>query len=431
MLIRRVSLWFSVLLVGILALSASVSGQEDEPALSTSTRTPAPTLTPSITLTPTLTFTPSPTLTSTPTLTPTFTLTPSPTITPIGPFFYPEGVSPLTGQPYPDEAAMRRRNLIVKISNYPPIVRPQTSVNLADVVYEYEVEGGVTRFAAIFRNNMPTHVGSVRSARLVDLELIPMYQALFAYSGTSQPIQNLILASEYVYQTFSPQKGDNCEDAGFCRFPDGDLPFEHTLFLDTTKLYEKATARGVNTGYRANGFAFNEQQDPNGQPANDVFIDWYGAVDARWQYDETTGRYQRYTDGVPHLDAGDGEQLWTDNIVIIEVPHNRRPDLFPEGANYESIEIALWDQGRAYLLRDGVYYEGYWRRRDRNPGSALQIIYGNNTPIMLKPGRTWVEIVRGWRDVDISAERVDMDATSTAISLTSTPTNDPAGDAGD
>src|SRR5690606_24081628 len=108
MLIRRVSLWFSVLLVGILALSASVSGQEDEPALSTSTRTPAPTLTPSITLTPTLTFTPSPTLTSTPTLTPTFTLTPSPTITPIGPFFYPEGVSPLTGQPYPDEAAMRR-----------------------------------------------------------------------------------------------------------------------------------------------------------------------------------------------------------------------------------------------------------------------------------------------------------------------------------
>ena len=74
-----------------------------------------------------------------------------------------------------------------------------------------------------------THVGSVRSARLIDLELVPMYNALLAYSGTSAPIQKLILSSDFVYQTFSPLKGDNCEDAGFCRFPNGDLPFEHTL----------------------------------------------------------------------------------------------------------------------------------------------------------------------------------------------------------
>jgi predicted phosphohydrolase len=64
--------------------------------------------------------------------------------------------------PYPDAAAKNRRNLIVKISNYPPIVRPQTGVNLADVVYEYEVEGGVTRFAAIYRSNMPSRVSSQR-----------------------------------------------------------------------------------------------------------------------------------------------------------------------------------------------------------------------------------------------------------------------------
>jgi hypothetical protein len=101
---------------------------------------------------------------------------------------------------------------------------------------------------------------------LLDLELIPMYHALLAYSGTSQPIQNLILSSEYVYQTFSPQKGDNCEDAGFCRFPVDGLPFEHTLFLDTRILYEKATAREVNVGYRANGFAFNDVPDAGGSP---------------------------------------------------------------------------------------------------------------------------------------------------------------------
>lgn len=377
-----------------------------------------PSQTPTATASPTPTFTPS----FTPTASPTATDTPSPTPTPVGPYSYPDGINSLTGLAYPDEEAMNRRNLIVKISNFPPVVRPQSEVNLADVVYEYEVEGGVTRFAAIYRSTAPTHVGSVRSARLFDLELIPMYNALFAYSGTSEPIQRLIMASDFVYQTFSPLKGDNCEEAGFCRFPENGKAFEHTLFLDTNKAWERATQRNVNTPLRAKGFAFSEEPDPLGQIANDIFIDWYGHTSARWQYDTASSRYLRYTEDVPHFDAADGEQLWTDNLIVIEVPHNERPDLFPEGASYTSQEIALWDQGRAYLFRDGQFYQGYWFRKDREPGSALQIIYGNNVPMMMKPGRTWVSVVRWFGDVVVSDTKPDMAATSTVIALSATPT---------
>lgn len=383
---------------------------------------------------PTKTPTPLPTdtatATSTPSATPSPTDTATPTPTPNGPFSYPDGINPLTGLPYPSDEARNRRNLIVKISNYPPIVRPQTNVNMADVVFEVEAEGGVTRFAAIFRSQLPDIVGSVRSARLLDLELVPMFQALLAYSGTSDPIQKLILTSPYTYQTFSPLKGDN-EEAGFIRVPQEGKAFEHTLFLQPALLLEKATARGVNTPYKPFGFAFAEQPDPAGEPAADVFIDWYGQTDARWQYDQETGRYLRYTDGVIHTDAATDEQLWTDNLIIIEVPHNRRPDLFPEGATYESLEIALWDQGRAYLVRDGVFYQGYWRRRNREPGSALQILYGNNTPIMMKPGRSWVSVVRFLGDAIITNERADMQGTATAIFSAATPTPDPAANAGD
>jgi DUF3048 family protein len=380
---------------------------------------------------PTPSDTPSPTATQTATFTPSFTPTdtPSPTPTPNGPFVYPEGVNPLTGLQYPSAEAMARRNLIVKISNYPPVVRPQSGVNQADVVFEYETEGGVTRFAAIFRSNAPTHVGSVRSARLIDLELVPMYQALLAYSGTSAPIQQLILHNpdnpDFTYFAFSPLKGDNCEDTGFCRFPKDGLAFEHTLFLDLTKLWAVATRRNVNTGYRARGFAFSTTPDAGGLAANDVFIDWYGQTDARWQYDETSGRWLRYTDGLAHYDALDGQQLWADNLVIIEVPHNDHPDIFPPGASYTSIQIELWDQGRAYLLRDGQVYQGYWRRRSKDPGDALQIIYGNNTPIMMKPGRTWVSVVRGFGDVTISDQKADMVATATALAGIASPTPNP------
>jgi len=406
----------------------TLPGTNTPPPAAFATNTPAgptdtPTATATLTLTPTdtATATATNTATNTPTATFTPTDTPSPTPTPNGPFVYPEGVNPLTGLPYPNAEAMARRNLIVKVSNYPPVVRPQSSVNLADVVYEVEAEGGVTRFAAIFRSNAPTHVGSVRSARLLELELVPMYNALLAYSGTSEPIQQLILSSPYVYQTFSPLKGDNCADAGFCRFPREGLNFEHTLFLDTTKLYEVATRRNVNTGYQARGFAFSDFPDPGGLTANDVYIDWYGQTDARWQYDASTGRYLRYTDSVAHSDALTGEQLWADNLVIVEVPHERRPDLFPEGATYESLEIQLWDQGRAMLARDGLWYQGYWRRPSREPGDALQVIYGNNVPIMMKPGRTWVSVVRGFGDVIISEDQPDMAATGTVVMRSVTP----------
>jgi hypothetical protein len=386
------------------------------PANAFVTNTPsAPTFTP--TISNTSTFTPTPSATP--------TLTPSPTATFIGPFQYPDNINALTGLPFPSEEALNRRNLIIKISNYPPVVRPQTGINQADVVYEYEVEGGVTRFAAIYRSQTPPLVGSVRSARLFDMELMTMYSAFLAYSGTSEPIQQLLLTTEPIkWRIISPSIGDNCDNAGFCRYPDEerDLAFEHTLFVDPSKVWEIGSRRVTQLGIKAKGFAFSDIPDPNGTPANDIEVDWYGQIDARWQYDPTTQRYLRFTDGVPHMDNADGQQVWIDNLVIIEVEHIERPDLFPEGATYTSQEINLVEQGRAYVIRDGVYYQGFWRRQNTDEGSALQLIYGNNQPIMLQPGRTWVEVVRGFGDVIISEDFADMGATATAIALTPTAT---------
>lgn len=404
----------------------STNTPEPEPILFFTNTPQGPTSTP--TATPTNTFTP----TFTPTNTATPTNTPTPTPTPVGPLWYPDGINSLTGKPYPDEEAMNRANLLVKISNFPPVVRPQSGLNLADVVYEYEVEGGVTRFAALYRSNAPEHVGPIRSGRLVDLELAPMYEALWAYSGSSDPIKKIVEDGEQTpwgYNIFSPQFGDNCEDAGFCRFPKDDLAFEHTLYLNTQMLWEDADKREVNIPYRAKGFAFSEDLAPDGLPANDIFIKWYGLGNARWQYDEETDRYLRYTDNVPHYDALDNSQVWADNLVIIQVPHNNRPDLFEPESKSASVEIALWNDPAgtygqtAYLIRDGVMHQGYWVRRNETMGSALELQFPNGEPMKLKPGRTWVSIVR-WmaQDVTVTEEMADMQATATYIAENPTAT---------
>jgi len=396
------------------ALSSAETAYSQNGAIATNTRRPTQFIVATNTRRPSATPTLTPTLTHTPTLTPT------PTV--IGPITYPENINPLTGLPYPDEAARNRRNLIVKVSNYPYMVRPQAGLDKADIVYEYEVEGGVTRFAAIYRSQGVEHVGSIRSGRLLDLELVVMYNALFAYSGVNDAIKAMIGEAEWKYQTLTPQFGDNCPP--FCRFPKPGVPFEHTLFGNTFQMWELAARRNVNQGYIARGFAFDETPDAGGKPINDIYIKWYGDQNARWQYNPADGKYYRWNTGYPHVDALTGNQLTTDNVVIVQAEHVDRPDIYESESGAKTVEIQLWGRDKAIVCRDGRCYEGYWIRNSRERyGTALALYYADGkTPIKLKPGQTWVEVVRccSMFGVELSETYVDVLGTATPAAATAT-----------
>jgi hypothetical protein len=94
---------------------------------------------------------------------------------------------PLTGLDAPSEDAIAARVVSVKVENSRES-RPQSNLQLADVVYETVTEGGITRFNAIFHSNAPSVVGPVRSARLSDVDIVPQYHALFCFSGASSSV---------------------------------------------------------------------------------------------------------------------------------------------------------------------------------------------------------------------------------------------------
>ncbi len=306
-LTNRVSRLTLVFLVAAVLSGAILSSTQNSSAATdylqsppaTNTRRPSPPLTNTprdtqVIPTDTPTDTPMDTFTPTDTLVPTDTLTPTPI--PIGPLTYPDNINSLTGLPYPDDAARNRRNLIVKVSNYTPVVRPQSGLSAADIVYEYEVEGGVTRFAAIYRSQGADHVGSIRSGRLMDFELVSAYNALFAYSGSNDPIKTMILqgscikpdtgsrvpctadpalikAAPWRFQALTPQFGDNCPP--FCRFPRPGLAFEHTLFGNTFQMWDLATKRNVNTGYRHAAWPSLMCPTRGARLRQDIAINWY------------------------------------------------------------------------------------------------------------------------------------------------------------
>ena len=97
----------------------------------------------------------------------------------------PEGFrSPVNGLRADLETNLDRRAIAVKIDNHPE-ARPQSGLQEADAVIELLVEGGFTRFIAVFHDNDSEYLGPVRSIRPTDSTIIPAIPAPFAMSGVS------------------------------------------------------------------------------------------------------------------------------------------------------------------------------------------------------------------------------------------------------
>ena len=161
-------------------------------------------------------------------------------------------VNPLTGLRVSDPAALARRPLAAKISNAPDSVRPQAGIGAADLVFEHYVEGGLTRFTAIFWTHTPPRIGSIRSARLIDLEIPAMYGALLVYSGASEPIRQRIAALPFARRAY---EGVTTGAPLYFRDPALDAP--HNLFaVPATRA--RARADGLDDPPDLRGMVFDE-----------------------------------------------------------------------------------------------------------------------------------------------------------------------------
>jgi hypothetical protein len=320
----------------------------------------------------------------------------------IGPDDFAPDVNPLTGRTAADLATLDRRPIAVKISNSPAqFVRPQSGLNRADLVFEHYAEGGVTRLTAVYYSQGADAVGSVRSARLIDLEIPAMLQSAFAYSGSSAGVQARIRASDFFDRVISPELGFG--EPYFFRVPREGVPFEHTLFANLSAIWDWLARNNMNARPALEGLAFSEALPAGGSPATRVFIG-YVARESRveWVYTAGAGTYLRWQGGQPHSDALTGEQLSAANVVVVSA-HHQETDFLEDnvGGGHFSIEIQIWGEGPATLFRDGQRLEGRWQRTDRNTMLAFHDLNGAVLPF--KPGNTWFQVVPlGFDQLEVS-----------------------------
>lgn len=291
-------------------------------------------------------------------------------------------LSPLTGLPETKAAQRRAVAVVVKIDNV-DAARPQMGPQQADVVYEEQVEGGLTRLAAVFQSQYPTMVGPVRSGRLTDSAIIDdLNHPVFAYAGT-----NAIFLPILRSQPITDVDDDN-HPGLFWRTSLAPMP--HNLYTNIVALAAASTTHAP----PAPLFTYRSPHTPFSGPgvaiAGQLGINFQNAA-VLWRYDPHTGLWLRTQNGTPDVDRS-GARLSTSNIVVQFVPYTISGYATGEGGPPAPIpEGQLIGKGQAWYFSEGRVVKGTWVRSGLTSRTVWRDAAGHT--VKLSSGRTWVELV--------------------------------------
>lgn len=328
--------------------------------------------------------TPLPSETPEPTETP--TATPLPVIYPVGPTGFPENVNPLTGLAVSDPSILDRRPVFVKVANYPVAGRPHAGLSFADMVFEYYIGTGGNRFIALFYGQDSDTIGPVRSGRLVDPQIVSLYEGILGIEGAYITVMNRIVD---VLGNRAISGKNICP--GIC---DDGRNFVTSVFADSAALTNVSTSRGVdNRRYTLEGMLFDPEVPQGGKPADEISVRFSQVNPEEWQYDPDNGLFMRWIDNetgttidmIPLVDRNTDEQLAFSNVAVIFANHTEfAPTL-------HDMDLTNEIGQRAVVFRDGQAYDLTWATPTNN--QPIQFLDANGENFPLKPGNTWVVIV--------------------------------------
>ena len=256
---------------------------------------------------------------------------------------------------------------------------PQVGLNSADVIYIEQVEGGLTRLAAIFTDKIPDLIGPVRSARISDIEILEQYGRVgFAYSGAQSKMRPVIAAANL--ENLSAERNP---PSIYGKDPNRPGPVDMTLKPDL--LLERANANPKIRIETATASVFPFGDAPKGETNTAIAkIKWPSAkYELRW--DSTNEKWLIYFNEKPNM-AANGEQLYADTAIIqiVSITPSIYGDKFGEITPFSKTT----GSGKAVMLRDGFSYQISWQRNLETDLTTWKSQDGGVANF--KPGRTWI-----------------------------------------
>lgn len=262
--------------------------------------------------------------------------------------------------------------------------RPQVGIAAADIVFEELVEGGVTRYLAVYHTEIPDEVGPVRSGRPQDADLVASLGGVFVFSGVGNSnVREIIRATGLTLVEHDTSSGT----------PNGKYFFRSSRKPAPLNLHIEASALIENYQTLPSPVQqFEYRTDPAqasavvaGEAVESLTVVFSRAIESIWKWDEQAGVYLKFlSNGSPDSDAN-GTQIRATNVIVLT------PNYF-DVESLPSARISGTEEA-AFVFTGGKMVAGSFDATE--VGSPMRLLFGEGETIFLSPGKTFILLAPG------------------------------------
>ena len=270
---------------------------------------------------------------------------------------------------------------------------PQHGISDADVFYEIETEGGITRMLALYSDLTGVgKIGPIRSTRTFMNNVAMAYDAPIMHCGGSVPgikggfddSGNTIDNWNHINQQYN--------GAYFYRDKDrskAGYSYEHTLFTTGEKLLEGLADKGYDVASQTlqdYGMVFTEEPAIQGETAKTVEITFRGQHTTTMTYNAAKGVYEASQYGKAYVDGNNDKRMAFRNVVVLYSPQW----FISDGAYYRSY-YDLIGEGKGHMAVVGQIVPILWERPSLREPFTYTLEDG--TPLEFGVGKSYFAVV--------------------------------------
>ena len=280
------------------------------------------------------------------------------------------GISELTADKADD------RPVAIMINNINIAQPVQTGLNKADIIFETEVEGGITRLLAVFQDvTKADKIGTIRSARYPYVDLALGLNAIYLHHGQDPT---------YCAPHLKDIDDINISESNYGFRTKNGLASEHTLYTEGGKLWDGLVKDGVKTERGSSDMwaSFAEEDAPVAleNAASTVSVPFSASYKTVMKYDSASGRYTRYFGNTVRNDYITGEAVTVKNVFVLLTSISNYSDGYHR-------QVAL-ESGDGYYCVNGTYTAIKWSKGAAKNG--FKFTNADGSELTVNPGNSWV-----------------------------------------
>ena len=277
----------------------------------------------------------------------------------------------------------KSRPYAVMINNVEGARKLQSGLQDAYMVYELMVEGGITRYLALFLDQTTERIGSIRSARHYYLDYALENDAIYVHHGYSPQARE-------DWSKLGVDRIEVNESTTGWRDKSASKTYEFTLFTNIEKLGKgirsKRTERNKDLLLNYSVDNIDISQMEGAIPANKVDIKYSSNTTTNYEYDTEKNIYLRSVNNKSQNDYITGKQLTVKNIIVYKVKYSNI-----QGDDKGRQTIDNVGTGTGYYISNGYAVPITWKKDSRS--SATVYKYNNGKEIQVNDGNTFIQIM--------------------------------------